>query len=113
MPLVGQAMYTNLKPQIATTILAGVAALVATVPLFLLRYGDRLRSASKIAQQIAREEAILLQYRVREADDAGRHGRRKEEMASSDSDAKLGIEEKTAPSVSGVTKAADVDVECQ
>lgn len=49
-PLFAHGMYTSMGANYATTTLAGVATLVCFCPIVLLRYGKRIRQASKFAQ---------------------------------------------------------------
>jgi hypothetical protein len=48
-PLFARQMYTNVGANYATTILAGVATVACVSPLILIRYGARIRRASKFA----------------------------------------------------------------
>lgn len=49
-PLFARQMYTGLGPNYATTILAAIATLAVISPVILIRYGKRIRQASKFAR---------------------------------------------------------------
>ncbi|KAI4206279.1 MAG: hypothetical protein LQ346_001175 [Caloplaca aetnensis] len=49
-PLFAHAMYENLGANYATTILAAAATVACVCPVVLIRYGNRIRQASKFAQ---------------------------------------------------------------
>lgn len=49
-PLFARNMYTGLGPNYATTILAAIATVSCVCPLILIRYGERIRQASKFAR---------------------------------------------------------------
>lgn len=51
-PLVTTAMFNNLTPQGASSLLGGVAALLTVVPWVLVFYGPRIRARSKFAAEI-------------------------------------------------------------
>lgn len=48
-PLFARQMYTNLGTNYATTTLAAIATVTCVSPLILIRYGQRIRQASKFA----------------------------------------------------------------
>ncbi|PWN39364.1 MFS general substrate transporter [Ceraceosorus guamensis] len=55
-PLFAPAMYGNLRPPVASSILGAIAAILGLCPFFLLFFGERVRGMSKVARQIAKEE---------------------------------------------------------
>jgi hypothetical protein len=55
-PLFAPAMYHNLRPEIASTILGVIAAVLGVCPFFLFFYGERIRARSKVAQALAAHE---------------------------------------------------------
>lgn len=57
--VVGQTYYTNLGPQVATTILAAIATALGVLPFLFYLYGPKIRDRSKYSQEIkqaARED---------------------------------------------------------
>lgn len=55
-PLFAPAMYHNLEPAIASTILGAVAAVLGICPFILFFYGATIRSKSKVAKALAEKE---------------------------------------------------------
>ncbi|CBQ72971.1 related to TPO1-Vacuolar polyamine-H+ antiporter [Sporisorium reilianum SRZ2] len=61
-PLFSQQMYDTLTPKYASTLLACIAALLGVVPFALLKYGDRIRSHSRAAMALEREERAAAEF---------------------------------------------------
>lgn len=81
MPLFGQWLYHALKPQYATSIVAGVAALMGMVPFMLFRFGPALRERSKVAQSIRTEKAEQTRKIAEERDKVLRRQAQRERRA--------------------------------
>lgn len=55
-PLFAPAMYNNLTPPIASTILGVISAALGVCPFLLYFFGPAIRKRSRVAQALAREE---------------------------------------------------------
>lgn len=120
-PLLGQLMYTKLKPQYATTIIAGVAAMLGTVPFILFHFGERLRARSKVAQRIRLEKAELTRVIAADREKQARRAALAERRAARLLASKSGTGEKSKaddsqlhlPDQSSAPRNDQVDVEKQ
>jgi hypothetical protein len=66
-PLFGRQMYTKLGANYATTILAVIATVACVCPVVLIKYGQRIRQASKFARySLAIERDLGLEDRQRD-----------------------------------------------
>lgn len=73
-PLFAHSMYTNLSANYATTILAILATMTCICPIILIRYGQRIRRASKFAQYSLTVEDIGRSSQVsREGSETGQN----------------------------------------
>lgn len=108
-PLLGQLMYTKLKPQYATTIIAGTATLLGVVPFVLFHFGERLRSRSKVAQRIREEKAeltrIIAADRAKQARRAARAEHQAHKLALSSKD--VPIQDSPHPDTHNVTQSSN------
>ena len=77
-PLFGVKMYEQLDAPIATTILASISAALAIVPFGLYFYGDRLRKASRVARQLAKEEEEAAEFMANEREKTSRRQAKEE-----------------------------------
>ena len=55
-------MYENLSPPIASTVLASLAAVLGVVPFILMKYGQTIRSYSRAAMALEREEREAAEF---------------------------------------------------
>jgi MFS family permease len=65
-PLFAPAMYHNLEPAIASTILAVIALVLGICPFVLFFYGGKIRSKSKVAKALAEQEQASLDRMIHE-----------------------------------------------
>jgi hypothetical protein len=65
-PLFSQQMYEKLTPKYASTLLAAIACVLGVVPFVLIKYGDRIRSHSRAALALQREEQEAAEWRQAE-----------------------------------------------
>jgi hypothetical protein len=57
LPLAGPAMYNNLTPRWAGTLLGLLEVLLIPIPFVFYRYGDRIRAKSRVIRQMREERA--------------------------------------------------------
>ncbi|CAO1638793.1 unnamed protein product [Sympodiomycopsis kandeliae] len=78
-PLYTPAMYNNLTPPIATTILASITAVLGVCPFVLIFFGPQIRAKSRVAKAMEREEEELAETIRLEQEKEERRQRRKEQ----------------------------------
>ncbi|UZJ54037.1 hypothetical protein CBS101457_003357 [Exobasidium rhododendri] len=76
-PLFAPAMYHNLRPPIASTILGIIAAVLGVCPFILFFYGERIRQRSKVAKALAAHEQEIVERMQLERE---KNERRKKKM---------------------------------
>ena len=59
LPFSATPMYQNLGVQWASTLLALLSLLLSVVPFVFIAYGEKLRTGSRFAQQLAREQEAV------------------------------------------------------
>lgn len=65
LPLAGPAMYEAMTPRWAGTFLGVLEVLLVPIPFAFYRYGDRIRSKSRVIRQMREERARAERRRVR------------------------------------------------
>lgn len=81
-PLFSQQMYGNLTPKYASTVLAAIACVLGIVPFILLKYGEQIRSRSRAAMALEREEREAADFYQHEAEKSGRRDARRQAKAA-------------------------------
>lgn len=76
LPLAGPAMYRNLTPQIAGTILGVLEVLLIPIPIIFYKYGERIRGKSKVIRIMREEQAREDKRRLRQGERERVRGRR-------------------------------------
>lgn len=78
-PLFVPAMYHNLTPPIATTVLACIALVLGSCPFVLMAFGARIRAHSRVAKALEKEEMEMEEKRREEHEKRLRRQRRQAE----------------------------------
>lgn len=92
------AMYHNLTPPIASTVLGAIAAVLGICPFLLMAYGAKIRSKSRVARALQREEEEIEEKMRLERERNARRAKRLEE--------KKGLHTSANASATGVKEAA-------
>lgn len=77
--LFAPAMYQNLTPPIASTVLGAIAAVLGICPFMLIAYGAKIRSKSRVARALQQEEEEAEEKMRLERERNARRARRLEE----------------------------------